>query len=164
MKSFSYGLCFHSITRLTCCSFRVVVFHRKLKDIMLIRALKSQICSNINSDWSKLQNLSRSAIYRPGNQPSREHSWPVLTCACIGIHPWRVEPTNWVDHVTAGGIPGLTGLCELTRDFCPILSPSCVVAHVFSWPPARLRHLRGGVGRSRSLISSSSGRPAAWPN
>ncbi len=36
-----------------------------------------------------------------------------------------------------------------------------VVAHVFSWPPARLRHVRGGVGRRRSLISSPSGRLVA---
>ncbi len=39
-----------------------------------------------------------------------------------------------------------------------------VVAHVFNWPPARLRHVRGGVGRRRSLISSQSGRLAARPN
>ncbi len=39
-----------------------------------------------------------------------------------------------------------------------------VVAHVFSWTPARLRHVRGGVGRRRSLISSPSGRLGACPN
>ncbi len=39
-----------------------------------------------------------------------------------------------------------------------------VIAHVFSWPPARLRHVRGCVGGSRSLISSPSGRLAACPN
>ncbi len=39
-----------------------------------------------------------------------------------------------------------------------------VVAHAFSLPPARLRHVRGGVGRRRSLISSPSGRLAACPN
>ncbi len=38
-----------------------------------------------------------------------------------------------------------------------------VVVHVFSWPPARLHHVRGGVGR-RSLVSSPSGRLEAWPN
>ncbi len=38
-----------------------------------------------------------------------------------------------------------------------------VVAHVFSWPPARLRHVRGGVGRRKSLISSPSGRLATRP-
>ncbi len=32
-----------------------------------------------------------------------------------------------------------------------------VVAHVFSWLPVRLRHVRGSVGRSRYLISSPSG-------
>ncbi len=39
-----------------------------------------------------------------------------------------------------------------------------VVAHVFSWPPARLRHMQGGMGRRRSLISSPSGRLTACPN
>ncbi len=39
-----------------------------------------------------------------------------------------------------------------------------VVAHVFSWPPARLHHVRGGVGRRRSLISSPSERLSAFPN
>ncbi len=39
-----------------------------------------------------------------------------------------------------------------------------VVAHVFSWPPARLHHMRGGVGRRRALISSPSGRLVVRPN
>ncbi len=39
-----------------------------------------------------------------------------------------------------------------------------MTAHVFSWPPARLRHVRVGVGSSRALINSHSGRLAAWPN
>ncbi len=39
-----------------------------------------------------------------------------------------------------------------------------VVAHVFGWPPVRLHHVRGGVGRSKSLISSPLGRLAARPN
>ncbi len=37
-------------------------------------------------------------------------------------------------------------------------------ALVFSRPPIRLRHMRGGVGRCRPLISSHSGRLAAWLN
>ncbi len=39
-----------------------------------------------------------------------------------------------------------------------------VVAHVFSWPPARLHHVRGGVERRRALISSPSGRLVVRPN
>ncbi len=39
-----------------------------------------------------------------------------------------------------------------------------VVAHVFSWPPARRRHVGGGVGRRMPLISSPSEHLAAWPN
>ncbi len=76
--------------------------------------------------------------------------------------------TNRVDHVLDESTPGSAVLCELTRHFHPILSPSCfsedsrsalvVVAHVFSWPTARLRHVRGGVGRRRSSIRSPSGR------
>ncbi len=31
-----------------------------------------------------------------------------------------------------------------------------MVAHAFSWPPVRLRHVRGGVGRIRSFTSSPS--------
>ncbi len=67
--------------------------------------------------------------------------------------------TNRVDHVADGG---WTVLRELTRDFHPVLSPSClvegperasrsaliVIARVFIWPLDRLRHVRGGVGRS----------------
>ncbi len=39
-----------------------------------------------------------------------------------------------------------------------------VVTHVFSWTPAHLRHVRGGVGRRSSLINSPSGRLGACPN
>ncbi len=34
--------------------------------------------------------------------------------------------TNWVDHVSDGGTSGSTVLCELTRHFHSVLSPSCV--------------------------------------
>ncbi len=88
--------------------------------------------------------------------------------------------TNRVDHVADGGTPGSVVLCELTRDFHSVLSALSVaedsqsrgklqvclnwVVHVFSWPPVRLHLVRGGVGRSRPLISSPSGRLATWPN
>ncbi len=42
----------------------------------------------------------------------------------------------------------------------PFLS---VGTYVCSWPSARIRKERGGVGRSRSLISSLSGLHAFWP-
>ncbi len=38
------------------------------------------------------------------------------------------------------------------------------VSWVGSWPPAHFRHERGGAGKMTYLISSSSGRLAAWPN
>ncbi len=34
--------------------------------------------------------------------------------------------TNRVDHVSDGSTPGSVVLCELTRHFHPVLSPSCV--------------------------------------
>ncbi len=87
---------------------------------------------------------------------------------------------NRVDHVSNGSTPGSVVLCELTRHLHLVLSPSClaenlrpeicsrsaliVVAHVFSFPQARLRHMRGSVGRRTSLVSSPSGRLAAWLN
>ncbi len=43
------------------------------------------------------------------------------------------------------------------------MSALIVVAPVFSWPLARRRHVRGGVGRRRSLLSSPSGPLAVWP-
>ncbi len=77
--------------------------------------------------------------------------------------------TNCVDRTSDEGIPGSTVLWEHTRYFHPVFSPSCVAEdsgslerfQVFSWPPACLRHVRGGVGRRRSLIGSPSGRLAA---
>ncbi len=50
-----------------------------------------------------------------------------------------------------------------TRGPIQIVSRSAliVVSHVFSWPIASLLHVRGGVGRKRSLISLHSGRLAA---
>ncbi len=41
----------------------------------------------------------------------------VLVLASAGI-------TNWVDHVSDGSTPGSAVLCELTRRFHPVLSPS----------------------------------------
>ncbi len=42
--------------------------------------------------------------------------------------PWAgwAGITNCVDHVSDGGTPGSTVLCEFTRDFHPVLSLSCV--------------------------------------
>ncbi len=99
----------------------------------------------------------------------------VLTCACVGIHPGRVEPASPIALTTsrrscASSLDTFTQSC-LHRAWPKTRGPEIgsrsaliVVAHVFSWPPARLRHVRGGVGRRRSLISSPSGRLAAWPN
>ncbi len=68
-------------------------------------------------------------------------STQVLTYLYLCRHsPGRVEPASSL---------------ELNR------SALIAVAHVFSWLPFRLCHIRGGVGRSRSLISSASGRLAA---
>ncbi len=44
-------------------------------------------------------------------------------CTCVGIHSRRVEPASPIELTTSR-----TVLCELTRDFHPVLSPSFVVA------------------------------------
>ncbi len=95
-------------------------------------------------------------------------------------HPNQIDYlTNlfvFVALFTRGG----SALCELARDFHPILSPlwvvdvwrpgeGCrsslrVVAHVFSWPSVLLCHVRSVVGKKRPLISSPVGYLAAWPN
>ncbi len=87
---------------------------------------------------------------------SYQQGWALylLTWTCVGI-------TNWVDHVSDGGTPGscASSLETFTQSFLyrawpKIRSPEIgsksawfVVAHVFSWLPARLRHVRGVMGR-----------------
>ncbi len=103
----------------------------------------------------------------------------ILTCTCVGIHPGRVEPASAIKLTTsrtealqarrscANSLDNFTQ-SFLHRAWPKTLGPEIgsrsaliVVAHVFSWSPARLRHVRGGVGRRRSLISSPSRRLAA---
>ncbi len=102
--------------------------------------------------------------------------WSLLTYLYLRRHSpgagWA-GITNRVDHVSNGSIPGSAVLCELTRHFHPVLSPSCVAEDSRSGNRFQvgldrgspcLRHVRGCVGRRRSFISSPSGRLAAWPN
>ncbi len=99
---------------------------------------------------------------------------PVLTftCACVGVHPGRVEPAS-PTALTTSRTEALqarrscaSSLGTFTQSFLYRAWPETrgpkigsrsaliVVVHVISWPPSRLRHVRGGVGRRRSLISS----------
>ncbi len=118
--------------------------------------------------------LKLSGIY------NSQHFLLVLTCTCIGIHPGRIEPASSIALTTSRTEALQTrrscasALDTFTQSFLHRAWPKIrgpeigsrsaliVVAHVFSWPPARLRHVRGGVGR-RSFISSPSGRLAACP-
>ncbi len=105
-----------------------------------------------------------------------------FTCTCVGIHPGRVEPAS-PTALTTSRTEALqarrscaSSLDTFTQSFRHRAWPKTrgpkigsrstliVVAHVFSWPPAGLCHVRGGVGRRRSLISPPSGRLAACPN
>ncbi len=105
----------------------------------------------------------------------------LLTCTCAGIHPGRIEPAS-PTALTTSRTEALqarrscaSSLDTFTQSFLYRAWPKTrgpeigsrsaliVVAHVFSWSQARLRHVRGGVGRRRSLISSLSGRLAACP-
>ncbi len=103
----------------------------------------------------------------------------VLTCTCVGIHPGRVEPvlpialtTSRTEALQARRF-GASSLDTFTQSFLHRAWPKTrgpesgsrsaliVVAHDLSWPPSRLHHVRGGVGRRRSLISSPPRRLAA---
>ncbi len=106
----------------------------------------------------------------------------LLTCTCVGIHSGRVETASPIALTTSRTEALQTrwscasSLDTFTQSFLHRAWPKTrgleigsrsaliVVAHVFSWPPARLRHVRGGVGRRRSLISSPSRRLATCPN
>ncbi len=106
----------------------------------------------------------------------------LLSCTCVGIHPGRVEPASPIALTTSrkealqARRSCASSLDTFTQSFLHRAWPKTrgpeigsrpaliVVAHVFSCPPACLRHVRGGVGRRRSLISSPSGRLAACPN
>ncbi len=44
----------------------------------------------------------------------------------------RASITNWVDHVAYWGTPGSTVLCELPKDFNPVLCPSSVAEDTLS--------------------------------
>ncbi len=99
----------------------------------------------------------------------------LLTCTCVGIHPGRVELASPIALTTSRTEPlqarqsCASSLDTFTQSFLHRAWPKTrgsrsaliVVAHVFSGPPACLSHVRGGVGRRRSLISSPSGRLAA---
>ncbi len=106
----------------------------------------------------------------------------LLTCTNVGIHPGRVEPASPI-ALTTSRMEALqarrscaSSLDTFTQSFLHrawpktrgpkigSMSAFIVEAHVFSWPLARLRHVRGGVGWRRSLISSPLGRLVAWPN
>ncbi len=81
----------------------------------------------------------------------------VLSCTCVGIHPGRVEsasPIEWATSCTEAlqaWWPGASSLGTFTQSFHHHAwqktrgqengsgSALIVVAHVFNWPPARLR-------------------------
>ncbi len=101
---------------------------------------------------------------------------------CVGTQPGWVEPASPIELTTSGTeAPQAQRSCTSSletftqsfphRAWLKIRGPESGsrsvlsgVTHVFSWPPARLRHIRGGVGRRWSLISLPSGCLAAWPN
>ncbi len=107
---------------------------------------------------------------------------PFCICTCVSIHPGRVEPAPPFKLTTSrtkapqvrrsyASPPETFTQSFLHRELSNTRGPVrgsrsalFVVAHVFSWPPVRLRHVRGGVGKSGSLINSPPGRLAAWPN
>ncbi len=96
----------------------------------------------------------------------KQHLIPyVLTCTCVGIHPWQIKPTSPIELTTSRTeAPQARRSCAssldtfiqsfLHRAWLTTRDPErgsrsalIVVAHVFSWRPVRLRHGLGGVGR-----------------
>ncbi len=49
----------------------------------------------------------------------------LLNWTCVGIHPQRVELASPILLTISPGKPGSAVLCEVTRHFHPVLSPSC---------------------------------------
>ncbi len=93
----------------------------------------------------------------------------LLTTTCVGIHPRRVEPASLVE-LTTSRTEALqaqrfcaSSLETFTQSFLHRAWPKtrgpeggsrpALIVVVFSWPPVRLLHVRGGVGRRRSLIT-----------
>ncbi len=68
--------------------------------------------------------------------------------------------TNCVDHVSYGGTPGSTVLCELTRHFHAVLSPLCVAEDSRSGDRFQVGLDRGSP--CLQLASSSSAPRARW--
>ncbi len=58
------------------------------------------------------------------------HACPYCRCSSLELedNAGRVKAgvTDTIDHVSDGDTPDSTVLCELTRHFHPVLSPSCV--------------------------------------
>ncbi len=94
----------------------------------------------------------------------------MLTFTRVGIHPGRLETTSSIELTTSRmeapqPVRTHTVTYELTRDFRPGRPASWVivthgqvrgcrpvlilVANAFSWPPVRLRHPRGDMGKSK---------------
>ncbi len=87
-----------------------------------------------------------------------------FTCTCVDIHLGRVEPASPIGF-TKSRIDAPQAHDRFSQS-CAVEERGSrvsfkVVAYVFSWPPVRLRPVRGGVGRCRLLISSPSGRLVA---
>ncbi len=88
------------------------------------------------------------------------------TCICVGIHLGRVELASPIALTPSRSCASSLG--TFTQSFFHRALPKTrglksgsrsaliVVAHILSWPSARLRHVRGGVSRRRSLITNHS--------
>ncbi len=108
-----------------CYQSRVILFSNQLNALWLQKTALAKglrlnwLLKGFNSDTFLAQTLSQCQQYITGS---------LIACNCGGIHHragWA-GITNLVDHVSSGGTPGSTVLCELTRDFHSVLSPSCV--------------------------------------
>ncbi len=86
----------------------------------------------------------------------------MLTCTCGGIHPGRAEPEPPMELTTTARSLEIFAKSFVHRAQLKTRGPErrsrsslSVMAHVFSWPPARFCHEPGCAGKRRFLISSS---------
>ncbi len=96
-------------------------------------------------NWGEGRSPHQANVTKPMDS-SKSNTYLYLWWHSAGI-------TNRVDHVTDGSNPGSTGLWGFTRDFHPVLSPSCVAED--SRPRERFQAFLECRGLRLQLVSSS---------
>ncbi len=92
------------------------------------------LCLDWKRERESLRGMCRTSSLSCAVVCLSQQNFIYISNALTYLYLWRrrssgadwVGITYWVDHVSDGGAPGSTVLCELTRDFYPVLSQSCL--------------------------------------